>query len=294
MTSLPSSTNSAPSGATATDNQSGALPISACIITYNEEQRIRDCLESVRFCQEIIVIDSHSDDATRDIAAEYQARVIERDWPGHIDQKNFAIDQANNDWVLCIDADERVTPELKDAIDDIFNNGPKADGFYIHRRTYYLGQFIDYGGFYPDRKMRLFRRSKGRWGGTNPHDHVFLEQGCQSGRLPYDLHHYSYRDIADHLKTIDYFTTIAAKEKLAKNKGSRLFLGIQMLFAPIWKFLKMYIVQRGFLDGRAGFVVAMLGAFYAFLKYAKLWELKFVKGEQASDTKVTYGRKGDT
>lgn len=267
------------------------VPVTACIITFNEAHQIQDCLDTLSFCQDIVVIDSHSNDETAAIAKRVTEKVITRDWPGHIDQKNFAINQSETDWVLCIDADERVTPELRASILQVFESDSKHDGYELSRRTFYLGQFIDHGGFYPDRKMRLFRRSKGSWGGTNPHDHVFLENGCSKGILNGDLHHHSYKNIADHLKTIDYFTTIAAKEKLAKGKSTVL---LSLFFGPPWKFFKMFVLQRGFLDGLAGLIVAFLGAFYVMLKYAKLWELIHVeKQSPGASADVTYGRRGE-
>ncbi|MDF1665081.1 MAG: glycosyltransferase family 2 protein, partial [Planctomycetota bacterium] len=268
------------------------VPVTACIITFNEAHQIQDCLDTLSFCQDIVVVDSHSNDETTSIAKQVTEKVLSRDWPGHIDQKNFAIDNSETDWVLCIDADERVTDELRDDILQVFKDGPKHAGYELSRRTFYLGQFIDHGGFYPDRKMRLFRRSQGRWGGTNPHDHVFLEKGCSQGTLKGDLHHHSYKNIADHLKTIDYFTTIAAKEKLSKGKSKVL---LSLLFGPPWKFVKMFVLQRGFLDGIAGLIVAFLGAFYVMLKYAKLWELIHVeKQSPAAMADVTYGRRGES
>jgi glycosyltransferase involved in cell wall biosynthesis len=273
-------------------NQEQTVPVTACIISFNEAHQIEDCLNALSFCSDIVLIDSHSSDETCTLAAKYTDRILSRDWPGHIDQKNFAIDQAKTDWVLCIDADERVTPKLRKSIIELFSTDPENDGYEINRRTYYLGQFIDHGGFYPDRKLRLFRRSKGRWGGTNPHDHVFLEKECQSGRLNGDLHHHSYRNIADHLKTIDYFTSIAAREKLSKGRSSVL---PGLMFGPSWKFFKMFVVKRGFLDGNAGLIVALLGAFYVMLKYAKLWELIYVqKLNRESVGKVSYGRRGES
>jgi glycosyltransferase involved in cell wall biosynthesis len=270
----------------------GTVPITACVITFNEAHQIEECLSALSFCQAIVVIDSHSVDKTRSIASKFTDRVISRDWPGHIDQKNFAIDQAQSDWVLCIDADERVTEDLRDSILELFSSEPSCAGYEINRRTFYLGRFIDHGGFYPDRKLRIFRRSKGRWGGTNPHDHVYLDQGSESGRLTGDLHHHSYRNIADHLKTIDYFTTIAASQKLASGTRS---VVLSLLFGPPWKFFKMYIVKRGFLDGLAGLLVAFLGAFYVMLKYAKLWELIHVeKQTPESVDKGAYGRRGES
>ncbi len=239
----------------------------------DEADNIAACLASADFAEEWIVVDSHSRDATREIAAKAGARVIERDWPGHVEQKNFAIGQAANDWVLCLDADERVSPELRAsilaALDRAggFDGGP--DGYEMARRTWYLGRWIRRGGWYPDRKVRLYRRSKGRWGGVNPHDHVRVDGRVE--RLAGDLLHYSYRSISDHLRTIDSFTTIAAREKHAAGRRAGV---LDLTLRPFGKFLRMYVAKLGFLEGRAGFVVAVTGAFYVFLKYAKLWDLE--------------------
>lgn len=256
------------------------IPFTACLITKNEEINILEALKSVEHADEIIVVDSHSVDRTRDIAANFRGRgrdgqeviprVIERDWPGHLEQKNFAIDQASHEWVLCLDADERVSPELSASIEAALSSDPpEADGFTMPRRTHYLGRWILRSGWYPDRKLRLFRRTRARWGGTNPHDHVRLEGVVKD--LQGDLYHFSYRSMADHLRTIDFFTDIAAREKT--KKGVRFPL-LRMVVQPPFKFFKMYVLKQGFREGRAGFIVAVLGMFYVFLKYAKLWELR--------------------
>lgn len=262
--------------------------ISACVIAFNEEAKIEECLRSVQgLCGEVIVVDSHSTDRTRELAAALGARVVERDWPGHIDQKNFAIEQATGDWVLCLDADERVTPELRAAIERALA-APAADGYTVNRRNIYLGRWIRGGGWYPDRKLRLVRRAASpRWGGVNPHDH--LEVQGRTADLGADLVHLSYDSIADHLKTIDYFSTIAAREKLSR--GQR-WIGLHLVFGPPLKFFKMFILQRALLDGWRGLIVAGLGAFYVLLRYAKLWELVHVQ-ERALGTgeRVTYGTK---
>ena len=269
-----------------------ALPITACVITYNEEHNVQACLESLAFCAELLVVDSHSEDATRDLAAACGARVIERDWPGHIEQKNFAIDQATQDWVLCVDADERVTPELRTRIQELFADpGALARGYTLNRRNIYLGRWIRGGGFYPDRKLRLFRRGQGRWQGVNPHDHVYLDPPGEVRDLKLDLEHYTYRGISDHLKTIDYFSTIAAREKLSRKKKST---GLNLLFGGPWKFFKMLILQGGLRDGWRGWIVAALGAYYVFLRYAKLWELIHVEGLTGDEPElVRYGRRGE-
>jgi glycosyltransferase involved in cell wall biosynthesis len=235
----------------------------------DEEDNIADCLASAGFAAEWIVVDSHSRDATRERAAAAGARVIERDWPGHVEQKNFAVGAATHDWVLCLDADERVSPELKASILAALDRPDLPDGFEMPRLTRYLGRWIRRGGWYPDRKVRLFRRTKGRWGGTNPHDHVHVDGRVE--RLTGDIHHYSYRSISDHLKTIDFFTTIAAREKRLAGRKAGV---VDFTLRPFGKFLRMYVLKLGFLEGFAGFVVAATGSFYVFLKYAKLRELE--------------------
>ncbi|MBI4601296.1 MAG: glycosyltransferase family 2 protein [Planctomycetes bacterium] len=271
-------------------------PFSACIIAFDEERNLPDALASVGFADEIIVVDSHSTDATREVAAAFRGRdldgrevvprVIERDWPGHVEQKNFAIDQASHDWVLCIDADERVSSELRREVEAaLAADPPGADGYTMPRKTFYLGRWILRSGWYPDRKLRLFRRSRGRWGGTNPHDHVYVRGVVKpfSG----DLHHYSYRSMADHIRTINSFTDIAAREKL--REGVRWPL-LRMLVQPPFKLFKMYVLKQGFREGAAGFIVAVLGALYVFLKYAKLWELR---GLAWKDAPVPEGARGE-
>ena len=265
--------------------------LSACVIAFNEEKAIGDCLDSLAFCDEVVVVDSHSKDRTREIAAAKGARVIERDWAGHIGQKNFAVEQARHDWVLCVDADERVTPELRELIERAFAQGePAARAFEVNRRTIYLGKWIRHGGWYPDRKVRVFDRRVARWGGVNPHDHVQVDAGLAVTRLSGDLEHHSYDDIADHLKTMDFFSTISAREKLSRGQG---WLELQLLFGPPVKFFKMFVLKGGFLDGWRGLIVATLGAFFVFLKYAKLWELVRVKGEKGGTGEaVDYGTTG--
>jgi glycosyltransferase involved in cell wall biosynthesis len=251
--------------------------LSVCVVAMNEEDRIGECLRSADFADEWIVVDSHSTDRTREVAAEQGARVIERDWPGHVEQKNFALTQATHDWVLCLDADERVSPELRAAIVAALARAELPDGFRFARRNRYLGRWIRHGGWYPDRKLRLFRRSRGRWAGQNPHDRVHLEGPVEL--LPGDLLHDSYRSLSEHLRTIDSFTTIAAREKHSAGARARL---TDLTLRPCGKFLRMYVLKAGFLDGLPGFLVAVSGAYYVFLKYAKLWEMtRKRKGEDA-------------
>jgi len=244
--------------------------LSVYVVTFNEEANIRDCLESVKWADEIIVVDSHSTDRTADIAREYTEHVIQRPWPGYVAQKNFALDQTNCDWVLLIDADERVSPELAEEIQDLLSRDDIIEaGFSVPRKTFYLGRWITHGGWYPGRRVRLAVRGMGRNVGTDPHDR--FEVNGPVGNLSADLYHYTYRDIGDHLNTINKFTAVGAREMHEKGRGHAL---LHMLFNPPAKFLKMYLLRLGFLDGMAGFIIAVLSSYYVFLKYARLWELR--------------------
>jgi glycosyltransferase involved in cell wall biosynthesis len=249
------------------------LPVSVCIITKDEEVNLPDCLASVGWADEVVVVDSRSTDRTREIAAAAGARVIERDFPGHIEQKNFAVEQARHDWVLCIDADERLSPPLAESVRRALEAPGDRAGFEFARLTFHLGRPIRHGGWYPDRKLRLFDRRRGRWGGRNPHDHVRVDGPV--GLLEGDLLHFSYRTLSAHLRQIDFFTTIAAKEKRARGERAAPW---KPVLRPFGKFLRMYFLKAGFLDGWPGFVVAVSGAFYVFLKYAKLRELDRTDG----------------
>jgi len=239
--------------------------LSVSIVAMNEEDRIGDCLASVDFADEWIVVDSHSTDRTREIAHSSGARVFECDWPGWVEQKNWGIDQATHDWVLCLDADERVSPELRASILKALEGDDAAVGFEFARLSRYMDRWIRHGGWYPDRKLRLFRRDSGRFEGVNPHDRVRVRGPVR--QLDGDLLHLPYRSLSDHLRTIDRYTTVAAGEKRARGERASL---VDLTLRPLGKFLRMYVLKRGFLDGIPGFVVAVTGSFYVFLKYAKL------------------------
>jgi len=231
----------------------------------NEADRIGECLRSADFADEWIVVDSHSTDATRQIAAAFGARVIERDWAGWVEQKNFAVEQASHDWVLCLDADERLSPELRRSIEAALERDDDTAGFEFSRLTRYMGRWIRHGGWYPDRKLRLFRRSSGRFEGRNPHDRVRVNGRVE--RLAGDILHDPFRSLSDHIRTIDRYTTVAAEEKHARGVRASL---VDLTLRPWGKFVRMYLLKRGLFDGLPGFVVAVTGAFYVFLKYAKL------------------------
>ena len=242
--------------------------ISACIITYNEEKNIRDCLESLKWVEEIIVVDSMSTDSTVSICREYTDSVIQKAWEGHVKQKNFAIKQARNDLVLCLDADERVTPELRREIEHCLSeDSGKIDGYYCSRHSYYLGRWINHGGWYPDYKLRLFKKSRGKWGGKDPHDKVILEGNTK--HLQSELHHFVYRNLSHQLQTVDNFSTITAQEL---NSAGERFTVLKLLYRPPLKFFGTYFFRRGFLDGIPGLIISVVSSFYVFLRYAKLWE----------------------
>lgn len=246
------------------------MRVSVCIITFNEEDRIRDCLESVIWADEIIVVDSYSVDRTVEICKEYTDKVFLHKWSGFVEQKNYAIDKAKNNWVLCVDADERVPDELADEINEELGvQDIKYNGFFLRRHSYYLGRLLNYGGWYPDYKLRLFRKDKGRCKGINPHDKVEV-QGTKK-YIKKEIIHYPYRSIADQLKTIDNYSTLFADEMIRSGKK---FNMLQMFIRPPTRFLETYIWKKGFLDGLPGLINILIASFYVFLKYLKWYERK--------------------
>ncbi len=248
-------------------------PLTACIITRDEEANLAACIASVRpVVQEVLVVDSGSTDRTVEIARALADRVVVRDWPGHVAQKQFAVDQAANRFVLCIDADERLTPELQASVRALMagDADPPCAGYEVARRTLYLGRFLRRGGWYPGRKLRLFDRTRARWGGIDPHDRVVCDGAV--GRLSGDLVHFTYRDLDHHVATLNGYTATAALEKRRRGAGAGAAL-LGMLLRPPARFLKMYLLRGGFLDGVAGLTAAVVASFYVFLKYAKLWEV---------------------
>jgi len=246
-----------------------AHKVSAVVIAFNEEANLRACLESLAFCDEVVVVDSRSADRTVEIARSLGARVIERDWPGYIEQKNFALAQAQHRWALSLDADERVTPALRAEIEAALSDAaPSHAGFLVNRRTFHLGRFLDHGEWRPDWKLRLVdRERRPEWRGLNPHDHLYVDGPVR--RLEGDLDHYSYRDLAQHVDTVNRFTTISAESLDRAGRGAAV---ARMLLQPPFDFFRSYVLRRGFLDGLPGLVAAIVSAFYVFLKYAKLWE----------------------
>lgn len=251
-------------------NLSSAATVSAIVVCFNEEDRIEDCLESIRWCDEIVVVDSFSTDRTPEICRRYTDRFVQRQWNGYRDQKAFAHSQASKDWVLLVDSDERVTPELKEEILSVLagKNGRYA-GYAVPRLVNYLDRWWWHGGWYPDYDVRLFRRERATWGGSDPHEKILVDGPVC--RLRHPLHHYSYRNIEDHLERINRFTSISSRE--LRKEGGQWRLSAALL-RPAVRFFRSYFLKRGFLEGFAGFYVAVTAAVYVFLKYAKLWELE--------------------
>jgi glycosyltransferase involved in cell wall biosynthesis len=235
--------------------------ISATIITLNEEARIAKAIASLACCDEVIVVDSGSTDRTCEIAAQRGARVLNRAWEGYSKQKNFAADQARYDWVLSIDADEQLSSELAAEIAAWKKTEPGTAAMSMPRRAFYLGKWIGHSGWYPDRKIRLYDRRRARWSGDFVHE--AMEVDGQTGRLDSDLLHFPYRGLEDHVERADRYTRLAAE---AAQKSGRRSNPLKLILAPPLVFLKSLILQRGFLDGWRGLVIAYMGARYVFLR----------------------------
>ncbi len=246
-----------------------AVPrISATVITHNEEKNIGRCLESITWADEIIVVDSLSTDRTVAICRAYTQNIVQRPWPGHVRQKQFALEQATGDWILSLDADERLSPDARQEIAGELSAGSQEiDGYIFPRHSYYLGRWINHGGWYPDYKLRLIRRGRGRWSGVDPHDKLTVEGKTKT--LKAEILHYVYRNLSHQLLTIDSFSDITARQW--EEQGAR-FSAFPLLLKPPAKFLECYLWKKGFLDGLPGFIIAVASSFYIFLKYAKLWE----------------------
>ena len=240
--------------------------ISACIISYNEEKKIEGCLQSLQgIVDEIVVVDSLSSDRTLEITKKYTDKIYHQKFLGHIEQKNLAITKASNDWILSLDCDEQITEELKESILKVKNNLEQVDAYKVARRTFYVYRWLNHC-WYPDYKIRLFNKNTAHWAGTNPHDHIELS-GNNVVTLKGDLLHYSFDSISEHIQTLDSFTEIGANEIIRKNKKVNI---LSPWTHGLWTFLKLYIFKRGFLDGYAGLVVAVLSGMHAFIKYNKV------------------------
>ncbi len=250
--------------------------ISGVIITFNEEKNIRRCLESMLpVTDEIIVIDSFSTDKTQSICREFPVKFIQHPFEGHIQQKNYAMEMASHDLVLSLDADEELSADLQASILKVKKSG-KDRAYRLNRLTSYCGKWIHHCGWYPDRKIRLWDRRIGRWGGVNPHDTVLLDAGIPAVNLSGDMLHYTYHTIGEHITQMNKFSEIAAKEAHKRNK--KVYPLWHLGFYPAFTFFRNYILKAGILDGYYGFIVCKYSAYYRFLKYSKLAELR--KGKE--------------
>lgn len=243
--------------------------LSAVVITYNEEANIQRCLASLKpVADQLLVVDSYSTDNTVELAREMGAEVIFHSFEGHIPQKNYAISQATYDTILALDADEALNEDLQTSIQREKKRGLQAAGI-IKRLTNYCGQWIYHCGWYPDKKIRLWNRQQGNWGGTNPHDRVELDNGVQKVLLNGHILHYSFPSIESHVDTSNKFSTIVAEERYKQQRPPSLVLNV--ILNPLFTFWKKYLFQRGFLEGYYGFVICLVSGYYNFLKYAKAW-----------------------
>ncbi len=245
------------------------LKISACVTAGNEEDKIAACLASLEWCDEIVVVDSFSRDKTFEISKQYTPHVYQHAWEGYIAQKNYIRSLARFPWILFVDADEVVSQELRAEIEAEFSRDPgETVGYRFPRMVFYLGKWIRHGAWYPDIKLRLFRKDRGHSEGQEPHDRVVVDGPVKTLTAP--LYHFTYDDLADHILTLNRFSSISAKEKFAR--GDK-FRWSDLFFRPPFRFLKSYVMKLGFLDGRQGFIIALMSAFGVFVKYAKLMEL---------------------
>lgn len=245
------------------------MKISASIIVRNEEENVAALCETLDWADEIVIVDSDSTDRTVEIARRYTDKVFNRPFQGYKDKHDFADAQTTGDWIFWIDADERVTPELREAIEALRRRDPASlpDGFRIARRTHYQGRWILHSGWYPDYQMRLYRKSASYWDGVAPHETARVQGSIET--LPGEFLHYTKRDLSEHHRVLDSYTSLAADYLFRQGKKAR---GVDLFVLPIAAFLRTYFFKHGFRDGLPGLIIAMFTAYSVFLKYAKLWE----------------------
>ena len=243
--------------------------LSVTIITKDESAHVGGAIESVAWADEIVVVDSESSDDTAAIARRYTDRVIVRPWPGYIAQKNYAAAIASHDWILSLDADERVTPVLAEEMKVRLAGTPDHAAYRMPRVTWHLGRWIRTTDWYPDDQLRLYDRRTAEWTGRYVHEAVTVRGTV--GQLHGELQHVAFRDIADHLETIDRYSTYAAQQMHESGRHAHV---LQLAVHPPLAFLRNYILRRGILDGAVGFVISVMNSYYVFLKFAKLWELQ--------------------
>ena len=243
--------------------------ISCAIVVFNEERNIREALDSVAWMDEIIAVDSYSTDKTVEICREFTPHVFQRKWNGFGEQKNSAIDRATSDWVFILDADERVSDDLRAEIQRVLETSTPAGpvAYSLPRKNYYYGKWIRWGGVYPDYQLRLFRRGVGRLDDSEPHNR-FVFEGLH-GDLTHALDHYTERTIEDHFKKFNNFTTLAARERGKTKKRVR---WSDLTIRPLFTFWKYYVRRQAFRDGVHGLIISVFASMYTFVKYAKLWD----------------------
>ncbi len=245
------------------------VPVSIYVLTSNNRRTIERCLKSLQWAQELVVVDSFSADGTYELCQQYTDKVYRQEWKGHRDQYQYAASLTTKDWIMFVDADEEIPPELAEEIRMELSGMPMAfDGFFVYRRTHYLGRWIRYGGWYPDGEIRLYRRDKGLWEG-GLHAKVVVKGNV--GTLKNQYLHYTYQDISDQIRTIDKYSQIAAADMVQKGKKFSLF---RLLFHPPFRFIKEYLFKSGFRDGLPGLIIVVSTTYYVFIKYAKHWELE--------------------
>jgi len=242
------------------------FPVSVAIITKDEEQNIEDALKSVADAREIVVVDAFSGDRTVEICRKYTGKVFQQEWKGFARQKQTAVDHAAGPWVLVLDADERVTPDLRAEILETIS-GTDCDGFYIPRENYFIGKRIKHGGWWPDYTLRLFRKDRGHFEIREVHEKIVVEG--KTGHLKNPLKHLTYRSISEFIRRNDGYSSLAARELMKDSGKAGIF---SLTVKPLSTFLKMYLLRLGFLDGRYGLILAVLYSYYTFLKYAKTRE----------------------
>ena len=259
------------------DRLARVVDVSVVIIAQNEADNIAAALESVKWVEDVVVVDSGSSDATIEIAKRYTERVTTRTWEGYGAQKNYATGLATHDWVLSLDADERVSPELAEEIQTLMRSAPPMQGYRIPRTTRYLGRWIRSTDWYPDRQLRLYDRRVARWNDRYVHESVRVSG--RIGVLRSELYHHSYREVADHLSTMNRYTTLAAAQMLAEGRHAS---WVDLIGQPPLVFWRNYLWRQGFRDGLPGLIVSLMNSYYVFCKYAKLWEQQ-TEQERAED-----------
>lgn len=257
-----------------TESAPNTLRISAIVITKNEAHNLAECLATLNWVHEIVVVDAESEDGTGEMAREFTDKVFIRTWEGYARAKSFALAQATGEWVLSIDADERITPELREEICALLSAQPQCEGYEMPRLANFLGKWMMHGGWYPGYVLRLFRREAGGFDNVAVHEAVHV-QG-KRGRLRHHLLHYTDPDIRHYFEKYNRYTSLAAEEMQRSGKRFHVW---DLLFRPVWFFFRMYVLRTGFMDGLPGLMLATFSASYVFTKYAKLWELERTKTE---------------